>query len=93
MFNLVRHFSLAAYAIEANGTSRSLAVVVKRLVEFGHDSLQERAVTVPVLNEDHKRFFGKAGRILGDEFVFSIGLPCHAQTSSMWSGTPHFALD
>ena len=38
---------------------------MKGFVELSHDAFHERAVTVSILDEDHERFLGETGSVLG----------------------------
>ena len=66
---------------------------MKLLVEFLHDALEERAVAVPILDEDDQRFFGEARRVLGPEFVRPVWMHRHSHPSDVWRRSPCASLN
>ena len=89
-FNFGRHLALAAHAIESDGPSHVLPILVKRLVQFRHDALQERSVAVTILDEYGKRFLGEHGCKLGRELIRILRTSRHTYASFVRRRTPCF---
>ncbi len=92
-FDFGRHFPLAAHAIESNGLPPSPPVSGKRFVEFGHDTAQECTVAIPILDEDHERFFRKMQGVLWIELIRFIGVHRHSHAPTMQPRSPCVALN
>ena len=67
--------------VKSDWISRPIPKLLKGIVEFLHDALHERAVTDPILNEDHEWFLSKASSVLGFEFIRPIWICRHSHTS------------
>ena len=65
---------------------------MKGLVELCHDPCDERAVAVPVLDEDHERLVGQAACLLGRELIRRDRKRSHSQASRVRRQCPGAAL-
>ena len=91
--DLVRHLSHAAHAVEPDWLSGFAPVSIKRLVELPHDALQERAVAVPILDENDHRFFSEPGRVIGAELICPDWVHRYAHAPAVQRRSPRTALN
>ena len=66
---------------------------MKGFVELSHDAFYERAVTVSILDEDHERFLGETGSVLGLCFIRRTRTRRHSHASFVGCQGPCAALN
>ena len=82
------HLAGTADAVESDRFSFAPPDAVKGLVEFRHDAFDERAVAVPVLDEDQERLVDQAACLLGRKFILRGWMRSHSHAPCVRSQCP-----